>query len=128
MLPFGSDWSERRIVESGLLPPMWVNVLIEILKHRLAEYATSLHEDREILRDLQQQLAANPLPPGRKAEGPAKDALEERLEAHFSLKRKIMALEVRIGEKEILQEAINWLQEFSEVAEAEKPRKRQRIS
>jgi hypothetical protein len=53
--------------------------------------------------------------------------LEQLLDAHFTLKRKIMATEVRIGEKEILQDALNWLRDFQNTADQNKRRKRQRV-
>jgi hypothetical protein len=67
-----------------------------------------------------------PLPASRRAEGAEKEALERRLDRHFTLKRKIMATEVRIGEKEILQDALDWLENFQSTDQI-RPRKRQRL-
>jgi hypothetical protein len=66
----------------------WRRWLLQVLEIRLGEYATSLEKDREILRQYER-----------------KRGVTETLSDY----RKKQAIEVRIGEKEILTQVINKL-------------------
>lgn len=122
-LPTEDGW----LKDDGRMPLLWVKVLIEVVKNRQDEYATTMNQDRVLLKSRRETLLRDiPLPASRRAEGAEKEALERRLDRHFTLKRKIMATEVRIGEKEILQDALDWLENFQSTDQI-RPRKRQRL-
>jgi Rubisco LSMT substrate-binding len=89
--------------EQSSISDSWRKWLLSVLETRLSDYQTSLEDDRELLRQSKEQSPSN--------------------ETH----RKAMAIEIRIGEKEILTQAITKLKTLvKESLEAEPPKKKLR--
>jgi len=74
-------------------PPLWYTLLRAVVKRRQMEFQTTLSEDREYLDILKQRIAGVSFHDERE------------------IRRRIMATEVRIGEKEILSLALTLLEQ-----------------
>lgn len=96
----------------GELPKPWFVLMQEVLKRRLRQYDTTVDQDTEYLRELRERLDG-----GMHDQSPAE------------LRRRVMAVQVRKGEKVILQSALAKLEEEGsnvtvDVAETNGGRKR----
>src|ERR1700753_370740 len=92
---------DRHTGESSSPCNDWTIWLINVLKGKLSEYPTSLEEDKVLLHQL--------------------------VDSHLSKEnhRKAMAIEVRIGEKEILTQVITKLEALDgEMSDTEPPKKK----
>ncbi|TID27664.1 SET domain-containing protein [Venturia nashicola] len=96
----------------GELPKSWFELMHEVFKRRLGQYGTTLDQDTEYLSDLRETLDGG---------------MHDR--SHVELKRRAVAVQVRMGEKALLEAALAKLEEegkkvTSEVAETNGGRKR----
>lgn len=96
----------------GELPKSWFLLMHEVLKRRLGQYGTSVDQDTEYLNELRERL-----------DGCMHD------QSPTEVKRRIVAVQVRMGEKAILQSALVKLEEegnkvAAEVTETNSGRKR----
>jgi len=96
----------------GELPKPWFVLMHEVFKSQLEQYSTTINEDAEHFNELRERLDG-----GMHDQSPAE------------LRRRIVAIQVRIGEKEVLKSALAKLQEegnqiTGEIAEQNGERKR----
>ncbi|KAE9962716.1 hypothetical protein BLS_010104 [Venturia inaequalis] len=96
----------------GELPRPWFVLMHEVLKRRLGQYGTTVDQDMKYLNELRERLDG-----GMHDQSPAE------------LRRRVVAVQVRMGEKAILNSALSKLEEEGnkatiEVAETNGGRKR----
>ena len=85
----------HKSIEKDEFPPAWFHLMRAVVRRRQQEYGKPLDEDRVLLRDLKEKFAG----------GMFLGDYERKM------KRRIMAVEVRVGEKEILANTLMVLEQ-----------------
>jgi hypothetical protein len=94
----------EKAIARNEFPPQWYTLVLAILQARLAQYASTLDEDKQHLEVYKQRLQGGMW-----------------LTNQQETKRRFMALNVRVGEKEILEHAIAVIREKQPVEDGGKP-------